>query len=359
MKVVNSHDALIDKVIINKFYIRKIGHFEEMVARGMIQIRNKPETKLDAGRGNKYSLLKIGKTDMFDSLVYGLSPDSRIFGMLEISVSDNEDHCNLNCYTVEQLRQRIDAVKRYLRDTYGMDISFEKAGLKSVEINKTIALSQDSAAYNRVLKLINHSYPGTLRLKLKDHKTDEEDDDNQSFYRDSGRDGIKVKLYSKTKQLAKKGIITDEEYFRLEITLKSGKKVRDKLGTNEISRISQDGINAYYEDFVTENIQKPFEKWWVRSMKYAEKTVKEHYVKGNHSWRSDCLLYIADEEIRRGYPLILDLDQVTEVLGVVIDDKRDRHYHRRRFIETSREEAPFLMNDDESKLQELISKFHS
>ena len=153
------------------------------------------------------------------------------------------------------------------------------------------------------------------------------------------------------------------ECLRFELTLNSPKKVRDALGTDIIAKLSDERVNEYFNDFISENIDIPRRKYMESCRTELKKTFKACYTSRGRNWVYELLLLLYDAEISRdGIPVLLDIKQVVEMLPEINKiDRKWRSRMKKRLYDSgsicggSKRLQVFFSKDD-TKYEELVCK---
>jgi len=253
MELLSDNEALIDKVYINGFDVLSIESTEKSVERGA-----KLTKVVDKQKNNttvEHDSITIGKTDLFDVFKCSTIFLNQFFVHLELSIIDDGYH-NLNCINADGLRDRLDQIKEFLNTEYGITVDFNNAKLKKMEINKTIVLSHPFEDYQRPLTLMMSLFPKALRLKSETDYIRKEKlflkRSIKTYYDTSGKDGITIKIYDKKEQLkVVHKIQVSQNYLRFELVLNAESKIKNTLGTNAVSEITDKAINNYFTNCKT------------------------------------------------------------------------------------------------------------
>lgn len=222
-----------------------------------------------------------------------------------------------------------------------------------------------TAMYLRAIVLLMHLFSGKLRLT---HSTEHaflaspsRAKETQTFERDSGKRGMKVKIYDKSAQLSAKGISTSENYLRYEVTLKSPSKVRGKLDTNSLWKLSDSILEQCFSDLFTDYWQPQYQKWKKESQKFLQQSLLKRYKAGSHTWSRDIILEIYDDELRTGLPQMLALGALLQELSILPFPRPQDKYNAKKSLSSAcRSITSVYQRDDDIRMQELILKlFHS
>lgn len=352
--LLNSTDALIDKIVLYNFTVEDIFDLDSLELQGIVSVEKKANTYAETNSGNKYNHIHIPKGNLFDDFFYGRSQlTNEFFGKLELSVNNDEYH-NLNCSTIDEIKKRVKDIERYLADNLGILVNFDDIKIKSIEINKTFELDNNYDSYHRVMKTLIYLLPQRLSKEKSIYRNNE---NTYTFY--SGNASEKLKIYNKTKQLNDKYLINlENKYVRFEITLTNDSgKIKNIFKTAILWSIDDEQINEYFNNFVLKNILAPFVKHKKYSHKMVQQFIISEYKKCSHKWIENVLLFVSDYEIAHNLPLLLSIEDVKPLLTKLkIENKSTKHYIFRRFKLCANLYSQFLTNNDNLKYAEIIKK---
>jgi len=366
--------ALVDRVEVNNIVVQDIIDMNHLVEKGIVTIKVGQKYYIPTISGDCFSSLRIGKNEYFNQFEYSIGVEGYIYARLQLSVEYDEFH-NLNCMSCMELKERLICIKEYLEREYGIIIEVSNARIIKMEINKTIVLDYSYERYHRVLHLMSHNLPGRLRLKGEgDYKSKDSSPGTtkreckpqylQTISKGSGKRGIHIEVYDKKAQLKRDYKINlGHECLRFELTLNSPKKVRDALGTDIIAKLSDERVNEYFNDFISENIDIPRRKYMESCRTELKKTFKACYTSRGRNWVYELLLLLYDAEISRdGIPVLLDIKQVVEMLPEINKiDRKWRSRMKKRLYDSgsicggSKRLQVFFSKDD-TKYEELVCK---
>ena len=363
---------LIDKVYLYSIKITGISDFSTLLERGIVETTPSRKRQITLPGVPPFTSLRIEKTDYFDLFFCSVSKKGTFYSALELSVRNPADSsakvtvCNLNCYSVYEVRLLVTLVQKKLLEMYGISTDMGSVLIKSIELNKTISLEHGSFdTYLRSIALLMHLFSGKLRLT---HSTEHaflaspsRAKETQTFERDSGKRGMKVKIYDKSAQLSAKGISTSESYLRYEVTLKSPSKVRGKLGTNCLWKLNDNILEQCFIDLFIDYWQPQYQKWKKESQAFLQHMLLKRYRAGSHTWSRDIILEIYDDELQTGLPRMLALGALLQELSVLPFPRPQDKYNAKKSLSSAcRNITSVYQRDDDIRMQELILKlFHS
>ena len=372
IKLFDSEHVLIDKIYLYSIKITGIKDFPALIERGIIETIPSKKRQITLPGVPPFTSLRIEKTDFFDLFFCSVSKKGMFFSALELSVRNPVNSsakvavCNLNCHTVYEVKLRVTLVQKNLLEMYGISTDMGSVLVKSIELNRTIRLEHGSFdTYLRSIALLMHLFSGKLRLT---HGTEHaflaspsRPLQAQTFERDSGKRGMKVKIYDKSAQLSAKGISTSESYLRYEVTLKSPSKLRGKLGTNYLWKLNNNILEQCFSDLFIAYWQPQYQKWKKESQTFLQQTLLKKYRAGSHTWSRDVILEIYNDELQTGLPRMLALDALLQELSILpFPRPQDKYNAKKSLSSVCRSITSVYQRDDDIRMQELILKlFHS
>lgn len=245
MELSNNTSALIDKIHIKNIVVTDVKDIYSLRDRDILIVKEGKNNYLFNERGEGYSSISISDAKNFDKFDYYLTRWGHISSNLQISIDDSK-YQNLNCYSIEDYKDRLVAIQEELLCNYGISVSFENAEIEYIEINKTIVLNTFYEDYLRILELLVSLFPRRLRLRTngefekftKKGRLTEIEKLTETYSRSSGKSGISIEIYNKTDEMYERYNITlMYNYLRFEIKLKSSDKIKKELGTNVLQTI--------------------------------------------------------------------------------------------------------------------------
>ena len=371
--MLDSEHVLIDKICFYNIFITGISDFSALCKKEIITCRVNQKNSIVLRGAQPFSFLHIKKNDFFDDFQYGISPNGKVYSVLEVSVQNMAldaygilTDCNLNCDSVKEVKRAVKRIQANLFDIYGLTADMSFVRIKSIELNRTVPLENGSFdTYRRPIMLMMHMFSGKLRLSHEaEHSfcpSPQSDKKMQTVERDSGKRGVRFKAYDKSAQLATENIPTVTTYLRFEVTLKSPSKVKEKLGTNFLEELDDHAIARYFDDLFKIYWEPEYQKWNLESKKYLQHILKEKYEAGSRTWTKDVMLAIYDNEQRTQIPKMLALDALIEELHVLpFRRPQDRYNAKQSFSKVCASITSIYQEGDDRRLQELIQKlFHA
>ena len=154
-----------------------------------------------------------------------------VYASMDISIGTVRE-TNFQNQTMEEFKLRLDTIREYLVNKYGVVADFMQATFKNLEINVTLPLKHKFKEYHRVFNLmmynvvLRNSKP-TLEFKAENKKNAEQEVTGIC----KKNNCLEVKIYDKARQLREQNKADLlGEYMRLEITLLTTRKIREGFG---------------------------------------------------------------------------------------------------------------------------------
>lgn len=398
-ELINSRDALVDKVVLYDIRVCDFWSLEDLEKQGIVTVnRCNSAGMIFTDRGEAYSSLVLGKCALFDAFSVRCGRKNGYpfaYSRLELSIDRGNGTFNLNCWTIAEVKERLKAIERYLSDEWDILIDTDCTKLKTIEINKTIELDEEYPSYLRPLTTLQRLLP---KGKQKNAKTvgieqiEANDDPHKSFY--GGNEWEKIKIYDKSHQIndrkkkqiasikreatkerqtslinewddidarAKREItriiLIEGNYLRFELTLQST-KVKEVFGTNAIASITDEAINDFFNDWIDKNVAQKWELFQKKRQKQLKKVVKEEWKKDEADFIENLLLRCFNAEDVTGLPLMMDVAEVQPLLRTIIKNDRNKRYriYKRLQQKCAQKYGEKFVQNDEKKAEEIVEK---
>ena len=343
-------NILIDKVALYNFFIEDIIDISEL--ENQITIEKNPKRYMQTNSGLRYKKLELDKCNYFDVLTNGIAKNGEPFAKMELSVNDEKTR-NLNCITVDELKESITEAERYLADELGILCDFTDAKIKYLEMNKTFEIELDSIKYDRVLKTMINIMP-KVASKIKKPITS-----NKKTYSASNKSQTEiVKIYDKSEQLKQvHQIETNANILRLELKLvNDANRIKTRFGSAYLRDLDENMIDKYCAEYIQNNFIEPYEKLLAYQKKTVEKILKQHYKKDDKEWIDNVLHIICDFELTNEIPLMFDIEQMKEWLNCLHLPKQNKYYIYKRFEAKCVNFNTVFKNGDIPKYEEILNK---
>ena len=362
MEDIDSTIALCDKVVLYNVPVCDVLDLESLETQGIVTVNRSSAAGLVlTSSGEAFSSLTLDKCALFDAFsVRAGKKDGYpyIYSRLELSIDRGDGTFNLRCWTIDEIKERLREIERYLSDEWGILIDTNCSKFKTIEVNRTLQLDESYPSYVRPLRTMFQLLPKGKRKNMSEVGGDE----HKTFYAGATREIIKA--YDKTNQINLKIktsnleiSLIDEQYLRFELTLNS-RKIVDEFGSNEVIRITDDAINSYFDDFIRKNVALRWESFKQQREKQLKKVIREEWKKSESHFVENLLLRAFNEEDKTGLPLIMDVDEVKPLLKSIIpkDAQRRRRLYKRILVKCAQNYGEKFVKNDGLKMEELIDK---
>lgn len=360
---VNQNTALIDKMVLNNLLVTDISDIDYLAKMGILEVNPNPDVRSYYTDGGSFRQLKIKQDDKIDLLSAGTVKTGKIWHTYcNLHTSVHRLNGNLACYTVQDYQQQVNDIQTALRGKYGVVLDTMWATIKQIEINRTIRLNDDFKWYHRVLQLImfNLPYPFAKQMDFKKKAAGEIQCD--TYYATTKKTAKskkyqELKIYNKSKQLQ---FIVSDGWMRVELKIVGASKVKKELGTNDLSELTDQQINDYFDRMVQKLIVQPYRKWQQSQKKEIKKIMQEQRKINLKRWQIGTLTRILDTEIEKQCPVALDIDQIL----AVVPELKDVPVKYIKAIQQNMDDqagkcAAVLCNYDSERMEEIIEKLTS
>ena len=241
---------------------------------------------------------------------------------LDITINTKENtRNNVNPLSVSEYIDKINNIKDYLKDRYGIYIYLQDCRFHEIEINITEFMEYEFEEYKLLFEAIRLKRnqkvypcysPIEKHLKYGTHKVYSK--------------VMELKFYNKTKQVYDAfKIQIDSNCMRLEYTLKGYDKIKDKLGTTSPFDLTMDTLRSFLNESVKTDVFKPIEAYINESNKKLIKmyrNVKKQNKKG----------YIKEftHKANSKDSVIFDMNQVLDIIKT--DAQKSKNYSKYKKI---------------------------
>lgn len=247
--------------------------------------------------------------------------------------------------TADEYKQKLNTIKQYLIDRYGIYTDFTDSKIKKIELNITQKMKHPFTAYKLLFEAIKEernlkTYPCFMPfMKGLEYNT-------YYFYSKIQH----MKLYNKTKELHDSfKIEISDELTRLEYTLIGYDKINAKLGTINPFKLTDSIIAKFLNESITEDVFKPINRYIAKSNKELTKKYKQLKKQYKRGYIREFAHYANSKDA-----LVFDIEQVLEIAKSDIIKNNNR---------TKNEKIIYsIMSDDfignYEKLEEFKRAFH-
>lgn len=349
----------LDRTIIGNFEITGID-FERALSfsEEKVSIECSGENLYYLKDGHAFSRLKIVDNYMFGvCTVYMkcMNGTRFVYASMDISIGTVRE-TNFQNQTMEEFKLRLDTIREYLVNKYGVVADFMQATFKNLEINVTLPLKHKFKEYHRVFNLMMHNVvlrnsKPTLEFKAENKKNAEQEVTGIC----KKNNCLEVKIYDKARQLREQNKADLlGEYMRLEITLLTTRKIREVFGTNRVYQITNKMIEQYFEKQCRKLLIKPYEKWKEKNREQLKKIMEEHRGKSERNWKANLLKQCSNLEQKNLLPVLLDIDDLLQIMKET--DRHGNYQRDKRSLLQQAELYTVYLNHDSRKFEEIFSK---
>ena len=244
----------IDQFKISGFTIRRFD--KEKLNKEEVSVRYKKD--MDGNVVIQY--LKLPPNNLYRKFEFKRKKEDGIdksIGQIEVVINADLLEGNLNNWSVDEVKEHVDVIQRFLKEEYGLYLNWDEAGFNYMEINLNlvmpVALCESADIWELLMSnLRNWKKHAVMEYSvIKNKKSNLYDKKELESIRLSTKQRS-VTVYDKTRQMKtkkKNPVVLNQKVVRIELKLKNGKKVKEKLGSNKIYKIKQeDVIGAFYKE---------------------------------------------------------------------------------------------------------------
>lgn len=238
--------------------------------------------------GNRHRVDSIVINDeyMFNSFRLGYKKrkgDRDYYTILDVTIATKEGESdNLRPLNISEYRNKINNIKSYMRDIYGVYLDISEARFNTIEVNITNEMIHKFHDYRMIFEAVrqkrNHKKYPVFGLKEKKLQYETYIFSNKSLTNE-------LKLYNKTEQLAYCfSIYKKENYMRMEYRLNSYELIANRLGTDKVKDLTDEAIRDFLSKSIQEDIFKPVEAYINDTNKQLDKmykNLKKKYKRGH------------------------------------------------------------------------------
>lgn len=311
-----------------------------------IQISDEKITKLNIG-------IKVEKDFCKEYVLLNMSIDGKGNNLLPLSYND-------------YLNKVYDTIN-YIYNTYGIELDIENISFKTLEINKTFILNNEWSVYEEILQVFAYLKP----KRYKETKMFLDENLKQITIENKS---IAIKVYNKKRQLKQikkwdsinpltfekiegftKGMnVEDKGIMRIEIVLKTHKKIQQSLGDNKLNNIKQEDLEKFFDKEIMKSLVLNFDSYIEESNKKLRQIAKEEREKDIKKWVKAFFLESLGEKIdnNKNLDLVFDIEQL---LNIIKEHTKSNYSRSKKNIE-------YYINKHENKknnlknMDEIINK---
>ena len=355
-----NENVLIDQIVLNNIVIKDIYDIDFLAKEGFLKINNHPPY-YHVGHGKNFSHLSIKGDGMIVSMRAGVLSQRGLpipFCFMTLSVPEDSVHKNLHCLSIKDYKEYIRSVQNHLFTKYGIDICLDNAGVKEIEINRTLMLNHAFIAYDRVFRLIMNRLPGILSNQIKFQNLSGDKTGEVSYYANSKQTQHSsryrnFKIYDKT-YCSGRDTDNNISFVRFEVRLIGTQVIKRAFNTNLLSELTDELITDYFHKFVEENVLKKITRWILERDRFLKKRISVSNRRDN--WLVNLLRDCSTWESQHQYPLILDVEELFPIIEKIEKDSRTRSRIRAALRRHASTHETLFSNGDHQKLEEVMEK---
>lgn len=191
---------------------------------------------------------------VFDWLqIKAIEKDEKINGCCDLGMFI-KDFCgaDVNPLNVEAYEFTLRKIRKYIYQTYGVNLDFKEICFKEIQVNTTFDLNSDFSEYEYLLNRINEVAPKKYKT-IKQH---------HYYGMLKGitliNESTKLNIYDKKFQLLDEvNFKIDENLMRIEYTFKNATEVKKALGTNKLKELTNEAIKQCIKKNIDDDIIQP------------------------------------------------------------------------------------------------------
>lgn len=238
------------------------------------------------GEAKRVDRLVIKDGYMFNSFRLDfkkMKGDRNYYTILDVTIATKEGESdNLRPLNISEYRNKINNIKHYIQDRYGVVLDISEARFNTIEVNITNEMMHTFHDYRLIFEAVrqkrNHKKYPVFGLKEKKLQYETYIFSNKSLTNE-------LKLYNKTEQLAYCfRIYKKENFMRFEYRLNSYELIANRLGTSRVSELTDQNIRDFLSESIQEDIFKPVDAYMSDSNKELDKmykNIKKKYKRGH------------------------------------------------------------------------------
>ncbi len=355
-----NENVLIDQIVLNNIIIKDIYDIDFLTKEGIIKV-NKHPPYYYARHGKAFSHLSIKGDGMIVSMRAGVLSQRGLpipFCFMTLSVPEDPVHKNLHCLSIKDYKKYIKSIQNHLFTKYGIDICLDNAGVKEIEINRTLMLNHAFIEYDRVFRLIMNKLPGILSNQIKFQNLSGDKTEEVSYYANSKQTQHSsryrnFKIYDKT-YCSGRDTDSNISFVRFEFRLKGTQGIKRAFKTNRLSELTDELITDYFDKSIEKNILKRITKWIGERDRFLKNKISSSNRKDN--WLVNLLRDCSTWENQYQYPLILDVEELFPIIEKIEKDSRNRSRIKAALRRHASSHETLFSNEDHQKLEEVIKK---
>lgn len=302
------------------------------------------------------SKISIKDNFLFSDLVIGQTTKNGLnieYAHLTLSVSLFKNGINLENMSYVEYSMKIREVLQYIKSCYGIDLDGSGMKVASMEINTNILLNGSYQTYNRVLRLLLSFHSNHLK-KISLHGGKGVQNDMGTFSR--GNKSVSVIYYDKLREIQEQKnteITGCRGILRIELRLKTKKKVAKAFGSNAWKDLDDGIIAKYYHQQIKDTLAGKFEGWKKEREKELEEMILSCRSRNSRTWHCMLMEEIRNRSEKLMLPYILDIGQVKSAFRR-LPDKHNNASRALKPFDRDNIDGDVYKNRDMEKVQEIL-----
>ena len=205
------------------------------------------------------------------------------YTILDVTIATKEGESdNLRPLNISEYRNKIENIKHYMQEIYGIYLDVSEARFNTIEVNITNEMMHTFHDYRMIFEAVrlkrNHKKYPVFGLKEKKLQYETYIFSNKGLTN-------QLKLYNKTEQLSYCfSIYRKEQFMRFEYRLHSYDLIQNRLGTDKLSELTDQAIRDFLSKSIQEDIFEPVEAYLSDTNKQLDKmykNIKKKYKRGH------------------------------------------------------------------------------
>lgn len=357
----------IDRLVLKKVILRKID--EEVLKKALIRCAIRYDNELIEGRqfyttdsGEKFCFLKIDDNEL-GTLTFGVKNDR--YGIYQLSPKEMWDDTNLVNFSALEIHAFIAVTTIKLKEKYGLDVDFDWAEIREIELNTTFATKYKFSAYRRAIAVMLFIMPYLKKDDVRSEKykrIDEKLISSETVYNKQ----LSICVYNKTKEMElaikrtgemlvydDNGVIVENDLMRIEAKIKTPDSVTKRFhGKKRLQVLDDTLITQVFEEIFKYYFEDPYERWKKKNKENLRKIVRQE-MKETRNWKMGVLAELRNLEQLTCIPVLLEMNDLYDIIDEFPDPSR--HVGRRKRGFKLRKNDVFLEGDHQKYIEILES----
>lgn len=357
----------IDRIVLKKVILRKID--EEVLEKALIRCAIRYDNELIDGRqfyttdcGEKFCFLKIDDNEL-GTLNFGVKNDR--YGIYQFSPKEMWNDTNLMNFSALEMHAFIAIAAIKFKEKYGLDVDFDWAEIREIELNTTFATKHKFSAYRRAITVMLFIMPYLKKDDVRSEKYRKPEEkliSSETVYNKQ----LSICVYNKTKEMElsikrtgemlvydDNGVIVDNDLMRIEAKIKTPDSVAKRFhGKKRLQDLDDTLITQVFEEIFKYYFEDPYERWKKKNKENLRKIVRQE-MKENRNWKIGVLEELRNLEQLTSIPVLLEMNDLYDIIDEFPDPSR--HVGRRKRGFKLRKNDVFLECDHQKYIEILES----